>query len=38
MRRKKEKFTLHNVEITGFAAEGNAIAKTDDKVIFVLFN
>ncbi|MGP1515457.1 MAG: 23S rRNA (uracil(1939)-C(5))-methyltransferase RlmD [Bacteroidales bacterium] len=37
MRRKKEKFTLHNVEITGFAAEGNAIAKTDDKVIFVPF-
>lgn len=35
LRKKKEKVILTDVEITDFAAEGNAIAKTDDKVIFV---
>ncbi len=37
MGRKKEKFSIENAAITGFAAEGNAIVKTDDKVIFVPF-
>ncbi|MBR1627531.1 MAG: class I SAM-dependent RNA methyltransferase, partial [Bacteroidales bacterium] len=37
MGRKKEKYILSNTEITGFAAEGNAIVKTDNKVIFVPF-
>jgi 23S rRNA (uracil1939-C5)-methyltransferase len=35
MRKKKEKILLNDVEITDFAAEGNAIAKNDDKVIFI---
>ena len=35
MGRKKEKYTLENIQITGFAAEGNAFVKTDGKVIFL---
>ena len=35
MRKKKEKYTIEDALITGFAAEGNAIVKQDDKVIFV---
>lgn len=35
MRKKKEKYTIEDALITGFAAEGNSIVKQDDKVIFV---
>ena len=37
MGRKKEKYTIENALITGFAAEGNALIKTEEKVIFVPF-
>ena len=37
MGKKKEKYILNDIEITGFAAEGNALIKQDDKVIFVPF-
>ncbi len=37
MGKKKEKFVLNNVMVTDFAAEGNAITKIDDKVVFVPF-
>ena len=35
MRRKKIQQALHNILITGFAAEGKSIAKHEGKVIFV---
>ena len=34
-KRKKELPLLENVEITAVAAEGNAIARVDDLVVFV---
>lgn len=33
--KRKKKFTLENVDVTGYAAEGKAIAKQDGKVIFI---
>lgn len=35
MGRKKEKFTLNGVEITGYAAQGRSFFKHDSKVVFV---
>lgn len=35
MGRKKDKPQIADIEITGVAAEGNAIARHDDKVIFI---
>lgn len=34
-RKRKELPVLENIEITGVAAEGNSIAKTDGKVVFI---
>lgn len=34
-RKKKELPTLENIEITGVAAEGNSIARHNDKVVFI---
>ena len=35
MGRKKEAYIIENAEIIGFAAEGNAFTKFEDKIIFV---
>lgn len=35
MRKKKELPILENIEITAIAAEGNALARVDDRVVFV---
>lgn len=35
MRKKKEKYIIENITIESFAAEGNAICRQEDKVIFV---
>ena len=35
MSRKKEKIVLQDVEITGFAAEGKAFIKYNDKIVFI---
>ena len=35
MRKRKEKKILHAIEITGYAAEGKALARVDGKVVFV---
>ena len=32
---KRKKFTLENVLVTGYAAEGKSLAKVDGKVIFI---
>jgi len=34
-RKKKELPLLENIEITGVAAEGNAIARVNDMVLFI---
>ncbi len=34
-RKKKELPLLENIEITGVAAEGNAIARVNDMVVFI---
>ena len=32
---KKRKFTLENIAVTGYAAEGKSLARVDGKVIFI---
>ena len=33
--KKRKKFTIENVEVTGYAAEGKSLARVDGKVIFI---
>ena len=33
--KRKKKFTLENILVTGYAAEGKSIARVDGKVIFI---